>query len=158
MQTDYRQLSVSVIVFSGSKAVEAQNGQAVCIDHFHRIHQALRCYMDDWGVVEPQVGVMAELSEIGIPPYRRFTYVLDVQPEWWHCPVWNPPAGITARTGYALQIYVGEPAAVSEVSVPSRELLRNSGPNLTVLLDANHREPMQEIYLNLAGTVYTRPM
>jgi len=156
-------LAVFVIIFSGTEAVKGQQNEAVCMDHFHRIHQALRAYMDDWGTVEPQIGVAAEYWEVGFPPYPSFIYrdrhgnrlsALNVLDEWWDCPVWVPRAGTQPLTGYAAQLYVGELATMRGVGVPTRDLLRGSGELLPVLLDVNHTG--REIYLNLAGSIYVK--
>lgn len=156
-------LAVFVIIFSGTKAVKGQQNEAICMDHFHRIHQALRAYMDDWGTVEPQIGVAAEYWEVGFPPYPSFLYrdrhgnrlsVLNVLEEWWDCPVWVPRTGTQPLTGYAAQLYVGEPTVMGEVALPTRELLRRSGALLPVLLDVHHTG--REIHLNLAGSIYVK--
>jgi hypothetical protein len=163
-------LSLIVIGASGFVTVKAQDEEAVCREHFRLIYRALRAYMDEWGTVQPQVGVEAELSEIGVPPRMwRFTQgvegelvsLLNIRREWTVCPVYerNPESKALGLHSYCTQIYSGEygpdfPERLKASNPPTRELLKRDGPRTVVLLDLNH--PGRETILRLDGTIEVR--
>jgi hypothetical protein len=164
-------LSLIVIGASGFVTVKAQDEEAVCREHFRLIYRALRAYMDEWGTVQPQVGVEAELSEIGVPPKRMWYFpqgiegelvsLLNIRREWTVCPVWENDQEKKALglRSYCPQIYVGEnrellPEEIRNQRPRTREMLSRYGSQTEVLLDLNH--PGREIVLRLDGTIEVR--